>query len=93
MVIVFSAKETKDYAQMIGQLKMLTPHIFFPKLTLPNMVGADTLHRAYPRGRVMPDLKTALKHATLKAGKDGTVVITGSLYLAGEVLKQVRSKK
>lgn len=89
IVIIFAAKDTKDHTGMINMLKVLSRDIYFPKLTIPGMVPPGGLHKIYPRGQVVPDLKTALKQATLKAGSRGMVLITGSLYLAGEVLKNI----
>ncbi|MFA6198121.1 MAG: folylpolyglutamate synthase/dihydrofolate synthase family protein [Patescibacteria group bacterium] len=87
IVTIFAAKDTKDYARMINMLIKLSPDIYFPRLTIPGMVPPSRLRNIYSRSRVVPDLKTALKQATLKAGSRGMVLITGSLYLAGEVLR------
>lgn len=88
LVIVFAAKENKDYATMLATLAKLSRAVYFPRLDLPHMVEVKELKAAYPRGVISADLKTALKQATLKAGLGGVVLITGSFYLAGQVLAE-----
>jgi len=41
---------------------------------------------------VAPDVASALQRATVLAGPSGVVVITGSIYLVGEVMRLVGAR-
>jgi dihydrofolate synthase / folylpolyglutamate synthase len=87
-VAVFAAMRNKDVASMAAGLRELTSEI---------VVTAPAVERATPPGdlallfdppaEVADDVSTALDRARHIAGRDGVVVVCGSLYLAGEVLE------
>lgn len=87
-VAVFAAMRNKDVASMAAGLRELTSEI---------VVTAPAVERATPPGdlaflfdppaEVAGDVSTALDRARHIAGRDGVVVVCGSLYLAGEVLE------
>jgi dihydrofolate synthase / folylpolyglutamate synthase len=87
-VAVFAAMRNKDVASMAAGLRELTSEI---------VVAAPAVERATPPGdlallfdppaEVADDVSTALDRARHIAGRDGVVVVCGSLYLAGEVLE------
>jgi dihydrofolate synthase / folylpolyglutamate synthase len=86
-VAVFAAMRSKDAASMAAALNELTSEI---------VVTAPAVERASPPGElsglfhppaeIAADVATALERAHQLAGRDGVVVVCGSLYLAGEVL-------
>ena len=86
-VAIFAAMRNKDAASMAAALGELTSEI---------VVTAPAVERASPPGdlsglfdppaEIAADVSTALERARRLAGRDGVVVVCGSLYLAGEVL-------
>jgi dihydrofolate synthase / folylpolyglutamate synthase len=87
-VAVFAAMRNKDVESMAAGLRELTGDV---------VVTAPAVERATPPAELAPlfdppaesaaDVKTALHRARLRAGRDGVVVVCGSLYLAGEVIE------
>lgn len=75
-------------------LKILTPHatsISF--LDIPGELesyGAEELKKIAGGGKLYPSLESALKQTPTE--QEGRILITGSLYLAGHVLKEARNK-
>ncbi|MDD5566641.1 MAG: bifunctional folylpolyglutamate synthase/dihydrofolate synthase [Patescibacteria group bacterium] len=92
LITVFGVKERKNYWPMVKLLGRRSKMIIFPKLAIPNMVSAQELKRIYPAGRVKSSLPKALAFAKTISGKNDMILITGSFYLAGEVLRLLRPK-
>ncbi|MEM4633722.1 MAG: folylpolyglutamate synthase/dihydrofolate synthase family protein [Candidatus Anstonellaceae archaeon] len=95
-VLVFSAMADKDYQQV---LHMLSPH--FSNLVLcqvPLSRSADlaSLFAAakpfFANIRLVKSPKLALKRAKKYAGKDGAVVVAGSIYLLGSIFGKDKIK-
>jgi dihydrofolate synthase/folylpolyglutamate synthase len=86
-VAIFAAMRNKDAASMAAALAELTTEIV---VTAPAVERAsppgDLSGLFVPPGEIAADVKTALERARLIGGRDGVVVVCGSLYLAGEVL-------
>ncbi|MFZ0178642.1 MAG: folylpolyglutamate synthase/dihydrofolate synthase family protein [Candidatus Dormiibacterota bacterium] len=87
-VAVFAAMRNKDVESMAAGLRRLTGDV---------VVTAPAVERATPPAELATlfdppaasaaDVKTALERARVRAGRDGVVVVCGSLYLAGEVIE------
>jgi len=74
--------------------------IIFPDVlknpNLENFYSVEYLRKYCPKGKVAFSLPQSLVQAKKMAGRTGTVVICGSLYLIGELLsaeKGIRTKR
>jgi dihydrofolate synthase / folylpolyglutamate synthase len=89
-VAIFAAMRNKDAASMAAALSELTGEIV---VTAPavdrSSPPADLSGLFDPPAEIAADVETALEQARRRAGRDGVVVVCGSLYLAGEVLGQL----
>ncbi len=89
VVALFAAMRDKDVRAMVNELGRLQP--------TATVVTAPDVARSTPPDElatligesavVMPDTRRGLERARYLAGRDGAVVVCGSLYLAGEVLE------
>jgi dihydrofolate synthase/folylpolyglutamate synthase len=86
-VAIFAAMRNKDAASMAAALGELTGEIV---VTAPaverSSPPADLSGLFDPPAEIAADVPTALERARRRAGRDGVVVVCGSLYLAGDVL-------
>ena len=86
-VAIFAAMRNKDAASMAVALSELTSEIV---VTAPAVerasLPADLSGLFDPTAEIAADVAAALQRARGRAGRDGVVVVCGSLYLAGEVL-------
>jgi dihydrofolate synthase/folylpolyglutamate synthase len=86
-VAIFAAMRNKDAASMAAALSELTGEVV---VTAPAVERAsppaDLSGLFHPPAEIAADVQTALEQARHRAGRDGVVVVCGSLYLAGEVL-------
>jgi len=86
-VAVFAAMRNKDVASMAAGLRELTSEIVVTAPAVERATPPGDLARLFdPPAEVAGDVSTALDRARHSAGRDGVVVVCGSLYLAGEVL-------
>lgn len=93
-VILFGVMKDKDYAGMLDELRRVSPLIVVTRPDLPRALDTATLYAV----SLSKGLKThyadgpaaALRTARKLAGKKGTVVITGSNYLLGEVMPLIQ---
>jgi dihydrofolate synthase/folylpolyglutamate synthase len=87
-VAVFAAMRNKDVQSMAAGLSELTHEIVVTAPAVERATPPDDLARLFdPRAHVAGDVPAALDRARRLAGRDGVVVVCGSLYLAGEVLE------
>jgi dihydrofolate synthase/folylpolyglutamate synthase len=86
-VAVFAAMRNKDAASMAAALREFTADII---VTAPDVERAtppeDLAKLFHPPASIAPTVERALSQARERAGRDGVVVVCGSLYLAGEAL-------
>jgi dihydrofolate synthase/folylpolyglutamate synthase len=86
-VAVFAAMRNKDVESMAAGLAGLTREIIVTAPAVERATPPADLARLFePPAEVAGDVRTALQHARHRAGRDGVVVVCGSLYLAGEVI-------
>jgi dihydrofolate synthase/folylpolyglutamate synthase len=84
---VFAAMRTKDVVSMAAGLRELTSSIVVTAPAVERATQPQDLAGLFdPPATVAPDVGDALRQARLLAGRDGVVVVCGSLYLAGEAL-------
>ncbi len=92
--LVFGAVRDKDIRKMSAAIFPLATSIHLTPLV--NTRSADPrdvalLHkRFHSRVRIHPDMRKALLSAWKECSPSGLVVVTGSLYLVGELLPMVR---
>ncbi len=95
-VILFSAMKDKPAEAMLRPLQPLMSTLILTSLPTDRATSTDDLQRAAAAqgGRVIcePDIGAALRLARQAAGADGLVVVSGSLYLVGEVKKRLASE-
>jgi dihydrofolate synthase/folylpolyglutamate synthase len=86
--ILFGAMGDKDVAAMLDALRPLGAPPVFTQMGTPRAMSAVELARAWgPGARAISSLPDALQAARLLASRHGVVLVCGSLYLAGDVLR------
>lgn len=89
-VAVVAMCRDKDMAEVLSILREAVSRMVFTQVRNPRAMPAGELSVLAPDGvgtSVEPDPAEAVRKASELAGPDGTVIITGSLYLVGEVIK------
>lgn len=87
-VAVFAAMRNKDVESMAAGLSELTREIVVTAPAVERATPPADLSRLFaPPAEVAASVGVALERARRLAGRDGVVVVCGSLYLAGEVLE------
>jgi dihydrofolate synthase/folylpolyglutamate synthase len=90
LVAVFGMLSERDPAQLLGALRTLQPDsVVFTEPAGPHghVIDAQTLGEVYgPGSFVARPAEAALERARQLAGRDGNVLVCGSLYLVGEIL-------
>ncbi|MFC1651232.1 bifunctional folylpolyglutamate synthase/dihydrofolate synthase [Candidatus Latescibacterota bacterium] len=90
IVVLFGICGDKEIERLIGILGTVVSQFVFTRADNPRALNADELMRLYgseTRDIYESDPVTALKKAASLAGPNGLVIVTGSLYLVGEILK------
>lgn len=93
LIVIFAAKTRKNYAAMIRLIGTRAKMLLLPRTEIPNLTQPEQLKREYPAARISPSLKDALAFARTKAGKNDMILITGSFYLIGEVLRRYQRQQ
>ena len=90
LVVVFAMLSERDPGQLIPALRTLKPDsVVFtePASAGSHVVPAGDLAMIYGRGaHAIRRVSAALTRAKELAGRDGNVLVSGSLYLVGEIL-------
>jgi dihydrofolate synthase / folylpolyglutamate synthase len=87
-VAVFAAMRNKDVESMAAGLRELTGDVVVTAPAVERATPPAELARLFdPPAESAADVKTALDRARVRAGREGVVVVCGSLYLAGEVIE------
>ena len=88
LAVLFGAMLDKDVSAMLDLLRPLGAPPVFTQMGTPRAMAAVELARLWgPGSRAISSLPDALQAARLLAGRNGAVLVTGSLYLAGDVLR------
>jgi dihydrofolate synthase / folylpolyglutamate synthase len=86
-VAIFAAMRNKDALAMAAALAELTGEVVVTAPAVERATPPEDLSRLFdPPAEIATGVPTALRRARHRAGRDGVVVVCGSLYLAGEVL-------
>ncbi|MFI5284701.1 MAG: bifunctional folylpolyglutamate synthase/dihydrofolate synthase [Candidatus Dormibacteria bacterium] len=87
-VAVFAVMRNKDVESMASGLRALTREIIVTAPAVERATPPVELSQLFePAAEMAAGVKTALDRARHLAGRDGVVVVCGSLYLAGEVIE------
>ena len=89
IVAVFGICSDKDVEQVLEIIGQAASRFVFTHADNPRAMDAHAIAQLNRKGNhvVEADPVRALKRALLMAGADGLVIVTGSLYLVGEILK------
>jgi dihydrofolate synthase/folylpolyglutamate synthase len=94
LVIVFGAMKDKDLPAMLGQIKALGTAVIFSPIEWHRAASPAQLAALYAGPNDRPDIEPRIANSALAAmvtarqlaGRDGIVLVCGSLYLVGEVI-------
>jgi len=96
LIFVFGAMRDKAISEMTEILFPLAERVFATRPENPRSASPEEIQQAGVRTgsevEVAPDVASALQRATVLAGPSGVVVITGSIYLVGEVMRLVGAR-
>jgi dihydrofolate synthase / folylpolyglutamate synthase len=87
-VAVFAVMRNKDVESMAAGLRELTRDVVVTAPAVERATPPADLSRLFdPPAESAADVKTALHRARRLAGREGVIVVCGSLYLVGEVIE------
>lgn len=91
LTVVMAMMQDKDYAPCVHALAKRAAHFVATTLDMPRALGAEELVNTAgadcPDTAFVQDLMGALALAREKTADDGLILICGSVYLAGEILR------
>ena len=96
LTFVFGAMRDKAIAEMTEILFPLAERVIATPADNPRSATAEEIRQAAARTSTeiepAPDVASALERASTLAGPRGVVVITGSIYIVGEAMRQLGVK-
>jgi dihydrofolate synthase/folylpolyglutamate synthase len=96
LIFVFGAMRDKAISEMTEILFPLAKRVIVTQPENPRSASPEEIQQATARTgsevEVAPNVASALKRAKTLAGPTGVVVITGSIYLVGEVMRLVGAR-
>jgi dihydrofolate synthase/folylpolyglutamate synthase len=94
LTFVFGAMRDKAIAEMTEILFPLAERVIATPADNPRSATVEEIRQAAARISIeieaAPDVASALQRASMLAGPHGVVVITGSIYIVGEAMRQLR---
>jgi dihydrofolate synthase / folylpolyglutamate synthase len=92
LVAVLSILDDKDAAAMLRQLEPAFDALIFTSSQNPRALPPPTLHSLAsqlggPPSEIVPEPRAALARARERAGAGGAVLVAGSIYLLGDILR------
>ena len=82
--LIFGAMREKDIPGMIGVLGPVAKQIILTRAANPRAADPEEFKGLVPGAIIAPDVRAAIRSARQHAPPDSTVLVAGSLYLAGE---------
>jgi dihydrofolate synthase / folylpolyglutamate synthase len=93
LVIVFGAMKDKDLPAMLAQLRAMNAPVIFSAINWHRAAGpADLASQLGSATETAQSSGEALDRARQHAGRNGIVLVCGSLYLVGEVLARYQDR-
>jgi dihydrofolate synthase / folylpolyglutamate synthase len=91
---VVGVLEDKDAAGMLRELLPQLDHVVFTRSVNPRSLPPATLQSLAaqlggPPSTVVPDPRRAVESARELAGSEGAVLVTGSIYLIADLVRDV----
>ena len=91
LAIVFGAMKDKDLDTMLAQLQTMDVPVIFSAIDWHRAASPQELAARFPRpADIASNVTDAISQAKASVGKDGIVLICGSLYLVGEAIALAR---
>ena len=94
LYICIAMMEDKDIQGSIAELAKISPEIIVTEINMPRCLRAESVAAEFAKYNINVQIDkdpiSAAKTALALAGKSGTAVVCGSLYLAGEVRKNLK---
>lgn len=88
---IFGSHKNKNYLEMIDELKPVTQKFYFTEIQFPKSLDYDQLsllsETSEVPSEVFRNLKEAYSKALTESATDEIILVIGSLYLAGELLR------
>jgi dihydrofolate synthase/folylpolyglutamate synthase len=94
LVCVFSALKDKNWKAMLATLAPKCDSMIVNQMAGERAEDAEAMAKEagrYTRCEVVPDIAQSVRKAKAIAGKDGMVLICGSLYMLGEAMEEARA--
>ena len=96
-VFVLGILNDKDLAVFAEHLGPLASHLITTKADTPRAYLPEEIARAFapkvPNALIIPKVSEAVEHAIKIAGSDRIVVVSGSIYTAGEALAHLQGRE
>src|SRR5229473_3951006 len=96
LIFVFGAMRDKAISEMTEILFPLAERVIATRPENPRAAEPEEIQQAAVRTgsevEIIPNVASALERAKILAGSAGVVVITGSIYLVGEVMRLVGAR-
>lgn len=93
ITLVFGVLRDKAVAEIAEILFPIAEHVIVTHANNPRSASADEIRQAASRVagdvRQAPDMASALEDAGKIAGREGLVVVTGSIYIVGEAMQHL----
>lgn len=94
LILIFGVNRDKQIKQMLDAIvpisdEIIATRIDFPRSAEPKLIGNMLKERSV---KVTPNIGEALKMAYEIAAPDDLILITGSLYLVGDAIREVERK-
>jgi dihydrofolate synthase/folylpolyglutamate synthase len=91
--LIFGAMQDKDVRQVTEILFSIAEHVIATRADNPRAASPEQIRGASARLSVeiedAASVSSALAHAKTLAGADGLIVVTGSIYLVGEAMREL----
>lgn len=85
---IFGVMRDKDWRPMLSELEKISEEIVLTEVKNDRTERASELQRCVSqlqKARIIPDASKALKELVAESGESDLILVTGSLYLVGEV--------
>jgi dihydrofolate synthase / folylpolyglutamate synthase len=90
LVVVFGVCENKDYKKFLELLPYDT--LILSKADLDRAIDPKEIQKEIGNGEIVVNPKDALDRAKEIIGENDLILVTGSLYLIGDLLKQIQGR-
>jgi dihydrofolate synthase / folylpolyglutamate synthase len=86
LYLIIGILKNKDHKSILKELTPLADEVILVKPKIPRALDPKILAKHVNNPIIIKDTKKALKYAKNKAKKDDLILVTGSIYVVGEVV-------